>query len=91
MVASPGGENAIYTENGQTTISGVGVTGEYTIPGLDPNLDADAVRQIAIIHEGMHDKVNDSVIRGNLSLGDYSGAHQESFDKAAITLLGIDQ
>lgn len=81
-----------YTENGQTVVSGVVITGNFAIPNMSNkvNSDPNLVRQVAITHEGVHATPAEVTLRGPLSLSDFDRDHQDPYNHGAARLLGLE-
>ena len=85
---SPAAGSGMATGGNTTYIGTLGLSGEGSIAGVTTNGN-DALRQIAITHEGMHgDGTGVSpALRGAMNSDDWNTAHQAPLNQAAQDLL----
>jgi hypothetical protein len=91
VVAAPSidkGANTRASTN-TTTVEGRILSGQGQIEGVKTSTP-DALRQIAIVHEGMHGTYVDSVGAG-MKPDDFNMAHQAPYNEASAELLGGQQ
>jgi RHS repeat-associated protein len=83
VVAAPNEKQNTSTNTGTriTTVRNAVITGNGRLQGISTK-DANEVRQVGIVHEGMHGTYLD---RPNLA--DFDSLHQESYNQAAQSLL----
>jgi RHS repeat-associated protein len=73
--------------NGTTKVFRGGLSGEGGLEGINTTRSADAVRQIIIVHEGMHGSNSDKSGAG-VPFKKWNVDHQAPYNKAADKLLG---
>jgi len=91
VVAAPGIDKGANTNGATntTTVEGRVLSGAGTLQGVKTPT-ADALRQIAIVHEGLHGTYVDSVGAG-MKPGDFNTAHQAPYNEASDELLRGNQ